>query len=86
MAASDKESRECKLPLRSLASKNSGKDFAYWVTGVFTGDLPKVVVEGGNLTFDDIINAFNAAGMAVTCSSGTSGRRRAQGWAERRTA
>ncbi|HYB58670.1 MAG TPA: hypothetical protein VEB88_00300, partial [Candidatus Acidoferrales bacterium] len=23
----------------------SGKDFAYWIAGIFTGDLPKVVVE-----------------------------------------
>jgi len=51
----------------------SGKDFAYWIAGIFTGDLPQVVIKGANPTFDDVINAFNAAGMAVTYSSGTSG-------------
>ena len=52
----------------------SGKDFAHWIVGIFTGDLPKIVVEGVNPTFDDVINAFNAAGLVVTYSSGTSGR------------
>ena len=51
----------------------SGKDFAYWITTIFTSDLPKVVIKGANPTFDDVINAFNAAGMVVTYSSGTSG-------------
>jgi hypothetical protein len=53
----------------------SGKDLAYWITSIFTGDLPKVVIKGANPTFDDVINAFNEqAGMAVTYSSGTSGQ------------
>jgi len=52
----------------------SGKDLAYWISLVFTGDLPKVVIKGANPTFDDIINAFNAAGLLVAYSSGTSGR------------
>ena len=66
-----------KIPLISdLTFKQhpSGKDFAYWIPVVFTGDLPRVVVKGANPTFDDIINAFNAAGMVVAYSSGTSGR------------
>ena len=52
----------------------SGKDFAHWIRGIFTGDLPKIVIRGSNPTFDDVINAFNAAGLVVTYSSGTSGR------------
>ena len=44
------------------------------MTVIFTGDLPEVVVKGAAPTFDDIINAFNAAGMVVTHSSGTSGQ------------
>jgi long-chain-fatty-acid---luciferin-component ligase len=52
----------------------SGKGFAYWLTVIFTGDLPKVVIKDANPSFDDVINAFNAAGINVTHSSGTSGR------------
>jgi hypothetical protein len=52
----------------------SGKDFAYWLAGIFTGDLPKVVVEGANPTFDDVVNAFNQEGLAIMYSSGTTGR------------
>ncbi len=52
----------------------SGKDFARWLAGVFTGDLPKIVIKGSNPTYDDVINAFNAAGLVITYSSGTSGR------------
>jgi len=53
----------------------SGKDLAYWITSIFTGDLPKVVIKGANPTFDDVINAFNEqAGLAVAYSSGTSGQ------------
>ena len=53
----------------------SGKDLAYWITSIFTGDLPKVVIKGANPTFDDVISAFNEqAGLAVAYSSGTSGR------------
>ncbi len=52
----------------------SGKDFAYWLETIFTGDLPEIVIKGTNPTHDDVINAFNAAGLAVMYSSGTSGR------------
>jgi hypothetical protein len=52
----------------------SGKGFAYWLTVIFTGDLPKVVIKNANPSFEDVINAFNAAGINVTHSSGTSGR------------
>ncbi len=51
-----------------------GKDFAYWLETIFTGDLPKIVIKGTNPTYDDVIDAFNAAGLAVMYSSGTSGR------------
>jgi long-chain-fatty-acid---luciferin-component ligase len=52
----------------------SGKDFARWLATVFTGELPKIVIKGANPTYDDVINAFNAAGLVVAYSSGTSGR------------
>ncbi len=31
----------------------SGKDFARWLAGVFTGKLPKIVIEGTNPTYDE---------------------------------
>jgi long-chain-fatty-acid---luciferin-component ligase len=66
-----------KIPLISDATFKqypSGKDFARWLATIFTGDLPQIVIKGANPTFDDVINAFNAAGLAVMFSSGTSGR------------
>ena len=66
-----------KIPLVSdstFKQRPSGKDFARWIATVFTGDLPKIVIEGANPSFGDIINAFNAAGLTVTHSTGTSGR------------
>jgi phenylacetate-coenzyme A ligase PaaK-like adenylate-forming protein len=52
----------------------AGKDFALWLGNLFTGTLPKIVVKGANPTYDEVINTFNQAGMAVAYSSGTSGR------------
>ena len=51
-----------------------GRDFARWLVSVFTGELPKIVIKGSNPTFDDVINAFDASGIVVTFSSGTSGQ------------
>jgi phenylacetate-coenzyme A ligase PaaK-like adenylate-forming protein len=52
----------------------SGKDFAFWLATIFTGDMPEIVINSSNPTYDDVVNAFNAAGLAVMYSSGTSGR------------
>ncbi len=41
----------------------SGKDFAYWLAGIFTDDLPKVVAEG--CSFDDVVNAVSDKGLAI---------------------
>lgn len=62
------------IPDLTFKQYPEGKDFARWIGSVFTGDLPKVVIKGSNPTFDEVINAFNASGMVVTYSSGTSGR------------
>jgi long-chain-fatty-acid---luciferin-component ligase len=62
------------IPDATFKQHPSGKGFAYWLTVIFTGDLPKVTIKGANPSFDDVINAFNAAGLIVTHSSGTSGR------------
>ncbi|MBN1281279.1 MAG: hypothetical protein JXA00_06485 [Candidatus Thermoplasmatota archaeon] len=51
-----------------------GKDFALWLGNIFTGSLPRIVIKQAHPTFDEVINAFNASGMAVAYSSGTSGR------------
>jgi long-chain-fatty-acid---luciferin-component ligase len=62
------------LPDITFKQHPTGKDLAYWITSIFTGDPPHVVIKGANPTFDDVINAFNAAGLVVSYSSGTSGQ------------
>ncbi len=66
-----------KIPLMSdhfFKDYPTGKDFALWLGNTFTGDLPSIVRVPKKPTFDDVINAFNKTGMAITYSSGTSGR------------
>jgi long-chain-fatty-acid---luciferin-component ligase len=62
------------IPDTTFKEYPSGKDFAHWLANVFTGELPKIVIKDSNPTYDDVINAFNASGLAVSYSSGTSGR------------
>ncbi|MGD0172682.1 MAG: hypothetical protein ABSB81_11285 [Halobacteriota archaeon] len=63
------------IPDLTFKQHPSGEDFAHWIANVYTGDLPTVVIDTlTDPTFDDIVNAFNEAGLAVTLSSGTSGR------------
>ena len=61
------------IPHTTFKEYPSGKNFAYWLANVYTGRLPTIVIKGSNPTFEDVINAFNAAGMVVSYSSGTSG-------------
>jgi len=51
-----------------------GQDFALWLANIFTGDIPHIKISGKNPSFDEVINSFNSAGLAVAYSSGTSGR------------
>jgi phenylacetate-coenzyme A ligase PaaK-like adenylate-forming protein len=51
-----------------------GRQFALWLAHVCTGKPPRVVIKGPSPTFDDVLSAFNSAGMSVTYSSGTGGR------------
>lgn len=51
-----------------------GKDFAIWLSNIFTGEIPTIKISGKTPSFDDVINAFNASGMVVAYSSGTSGK------------
>ncbi|HYC19014.1 MAG TPA: hypothetical protein VEF35_00140 [Candidatus Bathyarchaeia archaeon] len=62
------------IPDLTFKQHPSGEDFAHWIANIFTGELPQVVIDSANPTFDDVINAFNAAGLLVAYSSGTSGR------------
>ena len=51
----------------------SGVNFAHWVANLYTGELPEVAV-GPQPTFDDVVDAFNAAGLFVAYSTGTTGQ------------
>ena len=62
------------IPDTTFKEYPSGKEFAHWLATIFTGTLPKIIIKGSNPTYDDVINAFNAAGLVITYSSGTSGR------------
>ncbi|MEM0466073.1 MAG: hypothetical protein QXL17_06555 [Candidatus Thermoplasmatota archaeon] len=62
------------IPDKFFKDYPSGRDFATWLGNIYTGDLPKIRITQQEPTFDEVINAFNAAGMAVAYSSGTSGR------------
>jgi len=51
-----------------------GKEFATWLGNIHTGDLPKIEIKQLIPTYDQVIDAFNKAGMLVSYSSGTGGR------------
>lgn len=51
-----------------------GKEFATWLGNIHTGDLPKIEIKHHMPTYDQVIDAFNEAGMFVSYSSGTGGR------------
>ncbi len=66
-----------RIPLlsdRFFKDAPEGRDFALWLAGVHTGDLPRVVIRSRRPDRDEVVRAFNAAGLGVTFSSGTSGR------------
>jgi hypothetical protein len=62
------------LPDTFFKDYPKGREFALWLGNIFTGDLPQIVIREKNPTPDQVIGAFNDAGLAVTFSSGTSGR------------
>ena len=51
------------IPDTTYKQYPSGKDFAHWLATIFTGELPKIVIKSLNPTYDDVINAFNVAGL-----------------------
>jgi phenylacetate-coenzyme A ligase PaaK-like adenylate-forming protein len=72
-----KSSDLTKIPLvpdKFFKDYPTGKDFALWLSTIYTGNLPEIVIKKKNPSFDDVIKSFNAAGLNVSYSSGTSGR------------
>jgi phenylacetate-coenzyme A ligase PaaK-like adenylate-forming protein len=66
-----------KVPLiqsEFFKSHPTGRDFATWLGNIYTGELPQVKISGKEPTYDQVIEAFNAAGLVTTYSSGTGGR------------
>ncbi len=51
-----------------------GREFATWLGNIFTGELPTIVIPQERPTDDQVVDAFNAAGLVVSYSSGTGGR------------
>jgi hypothetical protein len=51
-----------------------GKDFAFWLANIYTGELPQITIRQKKPTYDDVIKAYNEAGVIVSYSSGTGGR------------
>lgn len=61
------------IPDSAFKQHPSGKDFAYWLATVFTGKLPRIFIKSADPTLEDTIHAFEAAGITIVNSSGTSG-------------
>jgi long-chain-fatty-acid---luciferin-component ligase len=62
------------IPDVTFKAHPSGEEFAHWIADIYTGDVPAVNIPSANASFDDVINAYNAAGLVVSYSTGTSGR------------
>jgi len=62
------------IPDKFFKDYPPGKDFAVWLANIYTGELPHITIKQKNPSFDDVIKAFNEAGVIVSYSSGTGGR------------
>ena len=62
------------IPDKFFKDYPKGKDFATWVANVFTDELPEIVINKNNPTYDEVIESFNNAGILITFSSGTGGK------------
>ena len=62
------------VPDRAFKEYPSGRDFAYWLATIFTGELPTISIKSTDPTLDDVLSAFKAAGINILHSSGTSGQ------------
>ena len=66
-----------KIPLledRFFKSYPEGRDFAFWIANIYTGDLPEIFINKRNPRIDDVLREFNRRGLKIFYSSGTSGR------------
>jgi len=62
------------LPHTFFKDYPEGRDFALWLGNIVSGELPQVVIRRSRPGLDDVVADYNAAGMEVMFSSGTSGR------------
>ena len=62
------------LPHRFFKDYPSGKQFAVWLANLMSVELPQIVIEKKNPSFDDVIEDFQKAGITVCYSSGTTGK------------
>ena len=47
------------IPDKFFKDYPSGKDFATWLGNIFTGDLPKIVINRNNPSYDDVIESLS---------------------------
>jgi len=62
------------LPHTFFKDYPSGREFAIWLANLMSTEVPKIVIKGKNPSFDDVIDAFQEAGITVCYSSGTTGK------------
>lgn len=62
------------IPDKFFKDYPKGKDFATWIANIYTGELPEIVIKNNKPTYDEVIDAFNKAGIYITFSSGTGGK------------
>jgi len=62
------------IPDKFFKDYPKGKDFATWVANVFTDELPEIVINKNNPSYDEVIESFKKAGILITFSSGTGGK------------
>jgi phenylacetate-coenzyme A ligase PaaK-like adenylate-forming protein len=62
------------IPDRFFKGYPAGRDFAAWLGNVFTGELPRIHIRQAQPSFEQVLQAFNSAGLSITYSSGTGGR------------
>jgi phenylacetate-coenzyme A ligase PaaK-like adenylate-forming protein len=62
------------LPHKFYKEYPQGRDFAVWLANIMSIEIPKIVIKGKNPSYDDVIEAFQNAGITVCYSSGTTGK------------
>lgn len=51
-----------------------GREFANWLGNLYTGKLPNIKIRQQNPSHEQVLDAFNEAGLEINYSSGTGGR------------